>query len=148
MKTSRQLEEEKRERDRESLKFGGGLPELNKLLQSLPNIVKQGANLGKEDWTFKGGRWVKTPEAIERDKKLQQLNVGRYPGSLDPKIRGEFASKGNVPKWTYENILRPTGETLTDAVNRITPGSELSAGGSYQSLYTTCHKRFEERDQI
>ena len=94
-----------------------------------------------DNWEFINGKWVelnpktKKPFTREERKEQSKLNQGRYPGSLDPKIKGEFASKGNLPEWAFKNVSRPVGDALTDAVNMLRPGSELSSEGKYQSKF-------------
>ena len=94
-----------------------------------------------DNWEFINGKWVelnpktKKPFTKEERKTQSKLNQGRYPGSLDPKIKGEFASKGNLPEWALKNVSRPVGDALTDAVNMLQLSPELSSKGKYQSKF-------------
>ena len=94
-----------------------------------------------DNWEFINGKWVeinpktKKPFTKEERKALSKLNQGRYPGSLDPLIKGDFASHGNLPEWIFKNVGRPVGDALTDAVNMLQVSPELSSKGKYQSKF-------------
>ena len=68
-------EEERKKRDRESLKFGGGLPELNRALQSIPGVARNVMN----KWSDVGQDFLKQQvpqyaETIKRNKLAESLS--------------------------------------------------------------------------
>ena len=94
-----------------------------------------------DNWKYINGKWVelnpKTKEPFTKAERKAQskLNQGRYPGSLEPKIKGGFASKGNVPEWAWKNVGRPVKESLQDAINMLQVSPELGKKGGYQSKF-------------
>ena len=115
-----------RRQDLDSLKFGGGLDVLNRALQGLPAAIDKSIKAVNNPWKKVNGKWVEVnPKTGSPFTKAElqirnELTRGRYPGSLKPKITGEFGSKGNLPKAINQNIAVPLKDALTDIVNMPT----------------------------
>jgi len=119
------LDEEERQKDRDSLRFAGGTDVLNKALQSIPNLQTPFAN--PSDWSRVGGKWIRTPEALERDKLTQGRGEGRGTLSSDVKF--------DLPLAVRNRVANPVIDALTDAKNMLTPSNELSKDGKFQSVF-------------
>lgn len=123
MKTSWQLEEEERERDRKSLKFGGGLDVLNQALQGIPGGLE-----GAIQWMNKGRDWQPDPEnfnklvnknpVLKKAWKEFDTESRQWTGKQLGKIQ---ESRKALDKWTYSNLDRATG-----AIGEYNPAGKLS----------------------
>ena len=123
MKTSWQLEEEERERDSKSLKFGGGLDVLNQALQGIPGGLE-----GAIQWMNKGRDWQQDPKNFNKlvnknpvlKKAWKEFDTGSRQWS--GKQLGEV-QKGRkaLDQWTYSNLDKATG-----AVKGYNPTGKLS----------------------